>query len=169
MICQTRERRWSGGRHRRRLVVAAGDPRGRREGPDADQRHDQEKREPASHRARSSQPCSRCAAASASSGARPPVCWARDGREPLVLCLHRNLEPRAERLHERFGLARLRAALAAQRQREPDDDQLGLVLGHQRDDPGPGPASLAARSTIPTGRASVPVASDTATPVRAAP
>jgi hypothetical protein len=31
------------------------------------------------------------------------------------------------------------------------------------------PASLAARSTTPTGLASVPVGSDTATPVRAAP
>ena len=44
-------------------------------------------------------------------------------------------DPRAERLDERLGLPGLRAALAAQRQREPDDDQLGLVVGHQRDDP----------------------------------
>ena len=58
--------------------------------------------------------------------------------------------------------------LAAQRQRQPDDDQLGLVLGDEAAIRA-SPALVAARSTTPTGRASVPVASETATPVRAAP
>ena len=68
----------------------------------------------------------------------------------------------------RSGLQRLRAALAAQRQREPDDDALGLLLP---DEPASraSPASVAARSTTVSGRASIPVGSETATPVRAAP
>ena len=55
------------------------------------------------------------------------------------------------------------------RQRQPDDDALGLVLTHERRDASRARASLAARATTPSGRAIVPVASETATPVRAAP
>ena len=74
----------------------------------------------------------------------------------------------AQRLDERVRLARLLAVLAAKRQRQPDDDALGLLLAHDRREPRQAVA-VAARSTTPSGRAIVPVASETATPVRAAP
>ena len=90
------------------------------------------------------------------------------GREALVVRLDGNVDDVAERIDERLRLERLRAALAAQRQRQPDDDALDLVLTHERRDLGE-PVADAARATTPSGRAIVPVASETATPVRAAP
>ena len=89
-------------------------------------------------------------------------------REALVERLDGDVEARLERGHERRRLLHLCARLAAQGQRQADDDALGAL---RRDELGEAlsPAGLAARSTTPTGRASVPVASDTATPVRAEP
>ena len=89
-------------------------------------------------------------------------------REPLVERLDRHVDRSSQGVDEPRRLVGLLAVLAAQRQRQPDDDQLRL-LG--RDEPRElaQPASLAARSTTTSGRASVPVASETATPVRAAP
>ncbi len=90
------------------------------------------------------------------------------GREPLVEGVHRDVQYLAKRIEEPLGLADLRAALAAQRQREPDDDTLRLLvtdeLGQSRE-----PGLRRARWTTQRGRASVPVGSETATPVRAAP
>ena len=81
---------------------------------------------------------------------------------------HRDVETGAERLHERFGLERLRAALAAKRQWQPDDDDVCLVLRDERHHPVE--PRLARRSLDdPDGPRERPVASDTATPVRAAP
>ena len=66
-------------------------------------------------------------------------------------------------------LDRLRTVLAAQRQRQPDDDALDLVLEHERPQLGEPVLASPPASTTPSGRAIVPVASETATPVRAAP
>ena len=52
-------------------------------------------------------------------------------REPLVLGLDRDVEAAAQRIDERLRLARLLAVLAAQRQRQADDDELRLVLGDE--------------------------------------
>ena len=53
-------------------------------------------------------------------------------RETLVVGLDGDLEPVAERLDEHLGRPGLLAALASQRQRQTDDDQLRLVLGDER-------------------------------------
>ena len=55
-----------------------------------------------------------------------------------------------------------------ERERQTDDDPLGSLGRDELGDPTQ-PGSLAARSTTVSGRASVPVASEMATPVRAAP
>ena len=74
----------------------------------------------------------------------------------------------AKRVEEPLGLADLRAALAAQRQRQPDDDPLASS-SRTSSASRASPASDDARWTTQRGRASVPVGSETATPVRAAP
>ncbi len=88
--------------------------------------------------------------------------------EALVEGLDRDVDDAPQRRDEAAVSSRLRAVLAAQRQRQPDDDALGAPrrdeLGQARE-----PARLAARSTTQSGRASVPVGSETATPVRAGP
>ena len=74
----------------------------------------------------------------------------------------------AQRGHEQLRLGRLLAVLAAQRQRQADDDALRLVLADEARDLGE--AGLGRRlADDADGRASVPLASETATPVRAAP
>ena len=90
------------------------------------------------------------------------------GREALVERLDGDADGGAKRDHERRGLLRLGAVLATQRQRQADHDPLCFLLRHQLRESA-NPASLAARSTTVSGRASVPVASETATPVRADP
>jgi hypothetical protein len=65
-------------------------------------------------------------------------------------------------------LACLLPTLAAKRQRQPDDDALDVLLAHDRLEPREA-VLVEARSTTPTGAAIVPVASEMATPVRAAP
>ena len=101
-------------------------------------------------------------------GRRTALACRERGREPLVVRLDRHADDGAQSLDERVGLESLCTALAAQRHRHPDDDAIGLVLedevAHLRQS-----VSLAARSTTPSGRAIVPVASETATPVRAEP
>ena len=49
------------------------------------------------------------------------------GREALVEQLDRDVHGGSKRLGEAFRLERLLTALAAQRQRQPDDDSLGLL------------------------------------------
>ena len=89
--------------------------------------------------------------------------------EPLVVGLDRDLDRGAQRLDERRRLARLVAVLAAQRQRQADDDRLGLLARGSPASSRSKPAGVPTRSTTPTGRATVPVGSETATPVRADP
>ena len=73
-----------------------------------------------------------------------------------------------ERGDELRRLLRLRSALAAQRQRQADDDQLGPL---RRDELGELAQARLRGGALDDadGRASVPVASETATPVRAEP
>ena len=97
------------------------------------------------------------------------VVAAREHRgEPLVVGLDRRADRRAQPLDERLRLARLLAVLAAQGQRHADDDELRLLRGdhgQQLCEPGVGGGTL----DVVTGRATVPVGSETATPVRAEP
>ena len=90
-------------------------------------------------------------------------------REALVVRLDRDVHCGAQGLHEHVRLDRLRAVLAAQRQRQADDDALDLVLDARATAARRARPRVAARATTPSGRAIVPVASETATPVRAAP
>ena len=90
------------------------------------------------------------------------------GREALVEALDRHVDDFAQGVDETLRLGRLLPVLAAQGQRKADDDALGARARR----PAPQtrePSSLPARSTTPTGRATVPVGSETATPVRAEP
>ena len=89
-------------------------------------------------------------------------------REALVVRLDGYAEDFAERGDEALRLARLFTVLPAKRQGKPDDDALGPLPADQLADPW-SPAGVAARSMTPRGVAIVPVASETATPVRAAP
>ena len=91
-----------------------------------------------------------------------------DGGEALVVRLDGDVEQRSELLDEGRGLVGLCPVLAAQGQREADDDALGLLLADELAETGE-PGSVAARSTVQSGRATVPVGSETATPVRADP
>ena len=58
------------------------------------------------------------------------------GREALVVRLDGNVDDSTERVDERLRLERLCTALAAQRQRQPDEHALDLVLTHERCDLG---------------------------------
>ena len=90
-------------------------------------------------------------------------------REALVERLDRDVDDGAQRLDELSGLLGLGSVLPAQSQRQADDDEL-RAFGRARARPARRrPASSAARSTTVRGRASVPVASEIATPVRAEP
>jgi hypothetical protein len=81
------------------------------------------------------------------------------GREALVEALDGNVEPLPQCLDERFRLPRLLAALAT---RSGASSRI-IATSSSR------PAGVRTRSTTPTGRASVPVGSETAIPVRAEP
>ena len=98
----------------------------------------------------------------------PPALHGERGREALVERLDRLGDRLAQRADEPLRLSRLAPVLPPQGQRQPDDDSLHAFLANDLLDP-VSPAGLAARSTTPNGRAIVPVASETATPVRAAP
>ena len=89
-------------------------------------------------------------------------------REALVGRLDRHLHDRAKRGDEQLGLVGLLAVLAAQRERQADDDALRLVLADEPRDLREA-GLVAAFRTTQTGRARVPLASETATPVRAEP
>ena len=69
---------------------------------------------------------------------------------------------------ELLGLPACAPCSPAQRERQPDDDALGLVLADELGDRLE-PRLAPGRSTTPSGRATVPVGSETATPVRAEP
>ena len=91
------------------------------------------------------------------------------GREALVEELDRDVDDGAQRLDEALGLGDLLAARPAQRQRQADDDALDGPPRCTSRASSASPLSVPARSTTPSGRASVPVGSETATPVRAEP
>ena len=116
-----------------------------------------------------SQLASRCAAARASSGAF------EDGPDAASAVVKRSSNVSTGTSSSASSDATNAAvscacspALAAQRQRQADDDPLGPLRRDELGQPRR-PASEAARSTTPSGRASVPVGSETATPVRAEP
>ena len=50
------------------------------------------------------------------------------GREPFVERVDGDVDDLAERFEKPLGLSDLRAALSAERQREPDDDTLRLLV-----------------------------------------
>ena len=85
---------------------------------------------------RSSQLCRRCAAATASSGALPPKrCASAVVKRSSAVSTGTATTARSS-LDERCRLGRLLAVLAAQRQRQADDDDLRLVLGDEPRDLG---------------------------------
>ena len=90
------------------------------------------------------------------------------GREALVERLDGDVDVRAQLGEELLGLARLLADVARERQRQADDDPLRLLVADEPTSRSR-PAPLPARSTTSSGRATVPVGSETATPVRADP
>ena len=64
------------------------------------------------------------------------------GREALVKALDRHVDGIAEKRDERVGLRRLLTMLTAHRERQSDDNSLGLVLTdqlHETSEPGLGP------------------------------
>ena len=95
-----------------------------------------------------------------------PAC--EDGGEALVERLDGDVDGGAEPATKRSVSLGLLATLAAQRQRQPDDDPFGRLLARRVAQAGE-PGVVAARSTVQSGRATVPVGSETATPVRAEP
>lgn len=62
---------------------------------------------------------------------RVPASRGQRGREPLVEGVDRYIEHLTKRFEEPLRLADLRAALAAERQRKPDDDALSLLVPHE--------------------------------------
>ena len=135
MIRSRAERRRRGRGGRRLLRVAPGHPRRRGERANGDDQDGRRERQPARHRARSSHPWSRCAAATASSGARPPALDRERRRESLVVRLDGNREPCSQGLDEQLRRLCLLAAIAAQRQRQADDDPLCIVLDDELGEP----------------------------------
>ena len=86
------------------------------------------------------------------------------GGESLVVGLHGYVDQSRDLVGEAPGDLRLLALLAVQRDREADDDELGLVLGDELGD-GLGSGGSITRS----GRTSVPLGSEIAQPQRAVP
>ena len=71
---------------------------------------------------------------------RAGICWMAPaatlfgevGREALVEALDRDIDRVSQERDERLGLARLLSMHAAERERQADDDELCLVLAHER-------------------------------------
>ena len=90
------------------------------------------------------------------------------GRESFVGGLNGDIDDRPQGGHEPLRLGGLLAVLTAERQREPDHDELCPVLGDEACDLG----EAGVGGCLPDdadGPAMVPLVSETATPVRAEP
>ena len=112
---------------------------------------------------------SRTAAARLSSEASRAAAGGDPGREALVVELDGDVDRADQARGERPRRPRLVGVVAAERQREADDDALGLRSRRSARARGARPLRVSGRRTGSSGVASVPVGSETATPQRAAP